>query len=125
MCAAQLLCAAPWGQKIGITHAEVQSDHVLRRGHPRVKLRRARVIAAPRPDPTDTALAGFLDSQFRGSFHNQMPQGVVAVHECRTSSVAQYLNVGPRIDSPALDLLHVLRQPEYDVRVPAPRDRFR
>jgi hypothetical protein len=27
-------------------------------------------------------------SQFRGSFHNQMAQAVVAVDECRTSSVA-------------------------------------
>jgi hypothetical protein len=79
------------------------------------------MIAAPRPYPTDAALAGFLDSQFRGSFHNQMPQGVVAVEECRTSSVAHYLNVGPRIDSPALYLLHVLRQPEHAVRVPAAR----
>src|ERR1700687_1598400 len=79
------------------------------------------MIAAPRPYPTDPALAGFLDSQFRVSFHNQMPHGVVAVDERRTSSVAQYPNVGPRIDSPALDLLHVLRQPEHAVRVPATR----
>ncbi len=82
------------------------------------------MIAAPRSYPTDAALAGFLDSQFRGSFHDQMPQGVVTVDECRTGSVAQYPNVGPRIDSPALDLLHVLRQPEDAVRVPAARVGF-
>src|SRR5260370_26748082 len=82
------------------------------------------MIAAPRPHPTDAALAGFLDSQFRGSFHNQMPEGVFAVDECRTNFFAQYPNVGPRIDSPALDLLHVLRQPEHAVRVPAARVGF-
>src|ERR1700687_1692278 len=82
------------------------------------------MIAAPRPYPTDPALAGFLDSQFRGSFHNQMPHGVVAVHECRTSSVAQCPNVGPRIDSPALDLLYILRQPKPAVRAPATRVGF-
>src|SRR5712691_381779 len=100
--AEQHLSAAPWGQKIGITHAEIQSDHVLRRGHPCVKLRRARMIATPRAYPSDAGLAGFLDSQFGGAFHNQMPQSIVAVEECRTNSVAQYPNVGPRIDSPAL-----------------------
>src|SRR6267143_874686 len=109
---------------MGVAHAEIQSDHVLRRGHPRVKLRRARMIAASRPYPTNAALAGFLDSQFRGSFHNQVPQGVVAVDECDPSSVVQYPNAGPRIDSPALDLLHVLRQPEHAVRVPATRVGF-
>src|SRR6202165_1906904 len=103
MCAAQLLCAAPWGQKIGITHAEIQSDHVLRRGHPRVKLRRARMIAAPRSYPNDAAMAGLLDSQFRGPFHDQMPQGIVAVDQRRAGSVAQYPDVGPHIDAPALE----------------------
>jgi hypothetical protein len=58
------------------------------------------------------ALAGFLESQFCSSFHDQMPQGVAAVDECRTVSIAHDPNVGPRIDSPALDLLHVLRQGE-------------
>src|ERR1700676_453921 len=82
------------------------------------------MITAPRPYPTDTALARLLYSQVCGSFHDQMPQGVVAVDQCRTSSVAQYPNVGPRIDAPALDLLHVLRQPEHAVRVPAARVGF-
>src|ERR1700726_4805649 len=82
------------------------------------------MIAAPRSYPTDAAVAGFLDSQFCSSFHNQMPQGIVAIDECRTNSLAQYPNVGPRIDSPALDLLHVLWQAEDAVRVTAARVGF-
>jgi len=49
------------------------------------------MIAVPRANPTNAALARLLDRQFRGSLHDQMPQGVVAVHECRTGSVAHNL----------------------------------
>src|ERR1700686_717173 len=53
-----------------------------------------------------------------------LPQGVVAVDERRSGSVAHYPNVGARIDATALDLLHVLRQPEHAVGVPASRVSF-
>src|ERR1700730_12380198 len=82
------------------------------------------MIAAPRPYPTDATLAGFLDRQFRSSLHDKMSQAVVAVDQCRSGSVAADPNVGPRVDSPALDLLHILRQPEHAVRIPTARVGF-
>src|SRR5258708_17621478 len=94
------------------------------RGHTWIKLRRASVIAVPRSHPTNAALAGFLDGEFRGSLHNQMPQSVVAVDECRPRSVAHYVDVRPCIDRPVLDLLHILRQPEYAMRIAAARVGF-
>jgi hypothetical protein len=114
----------PRRQKVGVAHAEINTDHVLRRGHSRIKLRGPRVIAAPRPHPADAAHARFLDRQFRSAFHHQMAQSVVAVDKGSAGLIAHDLNVGARIDGAALDLLHVLRQAEHAVRVPAARIRF-
>src|SRR5258706_11672842 len=83
------------------------------------------MITVPSPYPTDAALAGLLDGQLRRPFHNQMPQRVFAVDEGRTSSGAQYPNVGPRINSAALGLVHVLLQPEHTMGVRAARVGFR
>src|SRR5260221_6695963 len=82
------------------------------------------MIAAARPHPTNTALARLFNRQFRGAFHDQMAQGVVAVDEGRTGLAAHDVYVWLGIDGAALDLLHVLRQTEHTVRVPSARVGF-
>src|SRR5260370_42487456 len=71
--------AAPWRHKIGVTDAKIYSDHVAHRGHAGVKLRRARMIAVQSSDPGDATVPGLLNGQFRGAFHDQVAEGVVAV----------------------------------------------
>src|ERR1700676_3577619 len=82
------------------------------------------MIAAASPHPADTALARLFDRQFRGAFHDQMAQSVVAVHESRSGLAAHDPYVRPGIDGAALNLLHVLRQTKHAVRIPSARVRF-
>jgi hypothetical protein len=82
---------------------------------------RTGMIAAPRPDPANTGLTRFLNGEFRGPFHDQVAQPIVAVYKRGSRSIVYYSNAGPRVNSTGFDLGHVLLQPENAMGIPAVR----
>src|ERR1700737_2157943 len=82
------------------------------------------MIAVKSSDPSDAALAGLLDRQFRRPLHDQVTKSIIAVNERRSRSFVYNSNVRPRIDRAFLDLFHILRQAEHAMRISAARIGF-
>jgi hypothetical protein len=74
--------------------------------------------------PTDAALSSLFFSQFCGAFHDKVTQGIIAVNQCRSGSLANDLYIGSRVNSAILNLFHILGQPKYSVGVRATRIGF-
>jgi hypothetical protein len=82
------------------------------------------MIAVSRAHPGDARDASLFDGDIRRAAHDQVTHGVVAVNQRGCGVLANDADIRPRIDSAALNPLHVLRQAKYAVTVRTARIGF-
>jgi hypothetical protein len=111
--------AAPRRQVIGVADREVETDHVALQRHSRVERRRAGVVAEARAGPADPGALRLLGSDLRGTRHDQVPHGVVAVDERRRRALLDDADLGMQVDAAGADPLQVGREADHAVAVGA------
>src|SRR3981081_964522 len=68
------------------------------------------MIAVLRAYPADAGLARFFNGEFRGPFHDQVPERVITVYKCGAGPFVYDSNVWPGIDAAFVALPHVRMQ---------------